>query len=165
MDKGAFDRRDVVNLMVAAGAIGLPGTRTFSPIAAHAAEAVAYDPNGRFDLAVSEVELRRNSAGRILIARIYQPKGPGPFPTVLDLHGGVGHRNDRSAEEQMDRAVRSSGQLVVAVARTIAPAAPYPASEQNDNHTVRWPKAHEASGSGDVFKIGIYGSSSGSHVA
>ena len=29
MDKDAFDRRDVVNLMVAAGAIGLPGTRTF----------------------------------------------------------------------------------------------------------------------------------------
>src|SRR5262249_4916009 len=103
MDKGAFDRRDVVNLMVAAGAIGLPGTRTFSPNAAHAAGAVAYDPNGRFDLAVSEVELRRNSAGRVLMARIYQPQGPGPFPTVLDLHGGAWNRKDRFAEEPMDR--------------------------------------------------------------
>src|SRR6516165_9632842 len=51
--------------------------------------APAYNPAARFDLAVSEVEFRRNSAGRMLMARIYQPKGPGPFPTVLDLHGGA----------------------------------------------------------------------------
>ena len=165
MDKGAFGRRDVVNLMVAAGAIGLPGTRTFSPNAAHAAGAVAYNPNGRFDLAVSEVELRRNSAGRILMARIYQPEGPGPFPTVLDLHGGAWNRKDRFAEEPMDRALASSGLLVVAVDLTIAPEAPYPASVQDANYSVRWLKANGARWNGDVSKIGIYGSSSGGHVA
>lgn len=90
MDKGAFDRRDVVNLMVAAGAIGLPGTRTFSPNAAHAAGAVAYDPNGRFDLSVSEVELRRNSAGRVLMARIYQPQGLDLFPLSSICTAGRG---------------------------------------------------------------------------
>ena len=165
MDTGAFDRRDVVNLMVAAGAIGLPGTRAFSPNAAHAAGALAYNPNGRFDLAVSEVELRRNSAGRILMARIYQPQGPGPFPTVLDLHGGAWNRKDRFAEEPMDRALASSGLLVVAVDLTIAPEAPYPACVQDANYSVRWLKANGARWNGDVSKIGIYGSSSGGHVA
>ena len=29
------------------------------------------------------------AAGRVLMARVYQPKGTGPFPTVLDLHGGA----------------------------------------------------------------------------
>jgi poly(3-hydroxybutyrate) depolymerase len=47
--------------------------------------------------------LRRNNAGRMLMARIYQPKGQGPFPTVLDLHGGARNQKDRFAEEPMDR--------------------------------------------------------------
>ena len=87
----------------------------------------AYNPAARFDLAVSEVKLRRNSAGRMLMARIYQPKGPGPFQTVLDLHGDAWNRKDRFAEEPMDRALAASGLLVVAVDMTVAPEAPYPA--------------------------------------
>ena len=42
--------------------------------------ATAYDPVAHFDIKVSEVELRSNKAGRSLMARIYQPAGPGPFP-------------------------------------------------------------------------------------
>src|SRR5262249_10352387 len=89
LNKDTFDRRDVLQLMAAVGATGLPAVSAFWPSAVHAAGAPAYSPAARFDLAVSEVELRRNSAGRMLMARIYQPKGPGPFPTVLDLHGGA----------------------------------------------------------------------------
>src|SRR5260370_21307747 len=87
MNNGTSARRDVLKRMAAAGAIGLPAAGTVWP-SAEAAGTPAYDPNGRFDLAVSEVELRRNPAGRMLMARIYQPKGAGPFPTVLDLHAG-----------------------------------------------------------------------------
>jgi hypothetical protein len=57
----------------------------------------------KFEITVSEVEMRRNSAGRMLKARLYQPKGLGPFPTVLDLHGGAWNAKDRTAEEPMDR--------------------------------------------------------------
>ena len=89
MNRGTFFRRHFLKLMAAAGAIGLPAVRPFSPRVSHARGAPAYDPAARFDLAVCEVEFRRNSAGRMLMARIYQPKGPGPFPTVLDLHGGA----------------------------------------------------------------------------
>src|SRR5262249_20593824 len=133
LNKGTFVRRDVLELMVAAGATGLAAVRTFWPSTAHAAGASAYSPAARFDLAVSEVELRRHSAGRMLMARIYQPKGPGPFPTVLDLHGGAWNRKDRFAEEPMDRALASSGLLVVAVDLTVAPEAPYPACVQDAN--------------------------------
>ena len=125
----------------------------------------AYDPAARFDLAVSDVELRRNSAGRLLMARIYQPKGPGPFPAVLDLHGGGWNRKDRLAEEPMDRALAASGLLVVAVDLTLAPEAPYPACIQDANYAVRWLKANAATWNGDAAKIGVYASSSGGHVA
>src|SRR6185436_2691619 len=125
----------------------------------------AYDPGARFELAVSEVELRRNTAGRMLMARIYQPTGAGPFPTVLDLHGGAWNAKDRKAEEPMDRALAASGVLVVAIDLTLAPAAPYPACVQDANYGVRWLKANAVRWNADASTVGIYGSSSGGHVA
>ena len=65
----------------------------------------------------------------------------------------------------MDRALAASGLLVVAVDLTLAPEAPYPACVQDANYAVRWLKAKAASWNGDVSKIGLYGSSSGGHVA
>lgn len=124
-----------------------------------------YDPNARFDLVVSDVALRCNPAGRMLMARIYQPDGPGPFPAVLDLHGGAWSRKDRLAEEPMDRALASSGLLVVAVDLTLAGEAPYPACVQDAHYAVRWLKANAARWNGDFARLGIYGSSSGGHVA
>ena len=148
-------RRDVLKGAAAAGVVGLP-------TAGHAA---AYDPSARFELVVSEVELRRNAAGRMLMARIYQPKGAGLFPTVLDLHGGAWNRKNRFAEEPMDRALAASGLLVVAVDLTIAHEAPYPACIQDANWSARWLKANAARWNGNVVKLGVYGSSSGGHVA
>src|ERR1700752_3189254 len=92
-------RRDVLKGAAAAGVVGFP-----TP--GHAA---AYDPSAPFELAVSELELRRNAAGRMLMARVYQPKGPGPFPTVLDLHGGAWEAKDRHAEEPQERALPARG--------------------------------------------------------
>ena len=119
----------------------------------------------RFELAVSEVEYRRTTAGRALKARIYQPVGAGPFPTVLDLHGGAWNTKNRGAEEPMDRAIAASGVLVVAVDLTLAPEAPYPACVQDANYAVRWLKSNAATWKGEGSRIGVYGSSSGGHVA
>jgi acetyl esterase/lipase len=150
--------------MAAAGATGL-AAGTLAQGAAHAAGAPAYNPDARFELAVSEVEVRRNAAGRMLMARIYQPQGTGPFPTVIDLHGGAWNRKDRLAEQPMDRALAASGLLVVAVDLTLAPEAPYPACVQDANYAVRWLKANAARWKGDISRLGVYGSSSGGHVA
>ena len=125
----------------------------------------AYDPTAKLEITVSEVEMRRNSAGRMLIARIYQPKGAGPFPTVLDLHGGAWNAKDRHAEEPMDRSLASSGLLVVAIDMTLAHEAPYPACVQDANYGVRWLKSKAATWNGDPSKLGLYGSSSGGQVA
>ena len=48
---------------------------------------------------------------------------------------------------------------------TLAPEAPYPASVQDANFAVRWLKSKAATWNGDGSKIGVYGSSSGGHVA
>ena len=163
MARDRLDRRNVVKLMAAAGA-AVPVLRGLWPGAAHAAAPI-YDPAAKFELQVKEVEFRRNAAGRMLMARIYQPKGSGPFPVVLDLHGGAWNNKDRHAEEPMDRALAASGLLVVAIDMTLAPEAPYPACVQDANYGVRWLKANAATWNGDASKLGIYGSSSGGHVA
>jgi acetyl esterase len=153
-----IQRRSFLKTVAAMGAAGVAGLR---PSAAGA----AYDPKAKFELKVSEVPLRRNAKGRQLMARIYQPQGKGPFPTVLDLHGGAWNRKDRFAEEPMDRAIASSGVLVVAIDMTIAPEAPYPACVQDANYGLRWLKWKAAGWNGDPSRIGVYGSSSGGHVA
>jgi acetyl esterase/lipase len=125
----------------------------------------AYDPAARLELKVSEVEFRRAASGRMLMARVYQPHGVGPFPTLLDLHGGAWNTKDRLANEPMDRAVAASGVLVVAIDMTLAPEAPYPASVQDANCGVRWLKARAAEWNGEAGSLGVLGSSSGGHVA
>jgi acetyl esterase/lipase len=127
--------------------------------------AASYNPAAKIGVKVSEVEYRRTKAGRQLMARIYEPAGTGPFPTVLDLHGGAWNAKDRKAEEPMDRAIAESGVLVVAVDLTLAPESPYPACVQDANYAVRWLKTKAASWNGNPAKIGVYGSSSGGHVA
>ncbi len=164
-------RRDFLKT-VALGAFGLPAA--FATLRAPAAAsanierglaAPAYNPGANFEVKVTEVEFRRTSAGRTLMARVYQPVGTGPFPAILDLHGGAWNAKDRHAEEPMDRAIASSGVLVVAIDLTLAPEAPYPACIQDANYGVRWLKWKAASWKGDATKIGVYGSSSGGHVA
>jgi len=161
MDQHSFGRRSFLKKVTALTAAGVPVVAGLSSRPALA----AYDPAAKFDLKVSEVEFRRNAAGRMLMARIYQPQGAGPFPTLLDLHGGAWNRKDRLAEEPMDRAIAASGVLVVAIDMTVAPEAPYPACVQDANYGVRWLKSKASGWNGDAAKIGVFGSSSGGHVA
>ena len=62
---------------------------------------VAYDPLGQYEIKVWDVEYRRDPV-RTLMARIYQPQGPGPFPTLLDVHGGAWNDQDRTANAPVD---------------------------------------------------------------
>ena len=150
-------RRIVLKGMTAMAAASVPGIA--------AAKAKPYDPKAKFELKVSEVPFRKNAAGRQLMARIYQPVGAGPFPVVLDLHGGAWQRKDRKAEEPMDRAIAASGVLVVAIDMTLSKEAPYPACIQDASYGIRWLKTKAAEWKGDAATLGLYGSSSGGHVA
>ena len=123
---------------------------------------VAYDPLGRFEIKVWDTEFRRTPA-RQLMARVYQPQGDGPFPALLDLHGGAWNNQDRTANAPMDESLARSGILVVAIDLTRAPEAPYPASVQDANYGVRWLKTKAREWNGDPATVAALGSSSGGH--
>src|SRR2546423_14010464 len=151
-------RRTVLKGMTAMAAASVTGI-------AAAKNKAGYDPKAKFELKVSEVPFRKNSAGRQLMARIYQPAGTGPFPVVLDLHGGAWQRKDRTAEEPMDRAIAASGVLVVAIDMTLSGEAPYPACVQDASYGVRWLKTVAPQWKGDPATLGVYRSPSGGHLA
>src|SRR5882724_3278527 len=149
-------RRTILKGMTAMAAAGVSGIATAKS---------GYDPKAKFELKVSKVPFRKNAKGRQLMARIYQPVGTGPFPVVLDLHGGAWQRKDRTAEEPMDRAIAASGVLVVAIDMTLSGEAPYPACIQDASYGIRWLKVRAKEWKGDALTLGLYGSSSGGHVA
>ena len=149
-------RRQFLKTVTALGAAGLAGRAS--------AARVAYDPAAKFALKITDVPFRRTAAGRELMARVYQPEGVGPFPVLLDLHGGGWYRKDRFANEPMDRAIAARGMLVAAVDLRLSDEAPYPASVQDANYGVRWLKARAAEWKGDASTLGVLGSSSGGHI-
>jgi acetyl esterase len=124
--------------------------------------AVTYNPSSKFEIKSWDVDFRR-APKRTLMARIYQPQGDGPFPALLDLHGGAWNNQDRTANAMMDESLARSGILVVAIDLTRAPEAPYPASVQDANYGVRWLKAKAGEWKGDPATVGALGSSSGGH--
>ena len=124
--------------------------------------ATAYDPAKHYEIKVWDVEFRRDPV-RTLMARIYQPQGNGPFPALLDLHGGAWNNQDRTANAPMDESLAASGLLVVAIDLRRAPEAPYPASVQDANYGVRWLKAKARELNCDPASVGALGSSSGGH--
>ena len=122
-----------------------------------------YNPARNLDVQVHEVEYR-NDGKESWMVTIFQPQGDGPFPALLDVHGGAWNRGDRSADEVMNRALAASGIVVAAVDFRLAPAHPYPAQVQDVNLAIRWLKAHAAEFNADPATVGGMGCSSGGHT-
>jgi hypothetical protein len=78
--------------------------------------------------------------------------------------GGGWNYKDRYANEPMDRAIASSGVLVVAIDMTLAGEAPYPASVQDAHYGMRWLKWKAPQWNGEPSSVGVFGSSTGGHI-
>jgi len=119
------------------------------------------ETNGKFEVDERDVEYQ-SLAGKQWLVRIYQPKGTGPFPTIVDVHGGAWHNGDRTNNAGIDRVLAARGILVAAVDFRQPPEAGYPASICDVNLAVRWLKAHAAEFNGTTT-VGAFGNSSGGH--
>jgi acetyl esterase len=119
------------------------------------------ETNGKFEIDERDVEYQKQ-AGKPWRLRIYQPKGAGPFPTIVDVHGGAWHNGDRTNNAGIDRALAAKGILVAAVDFRQPPEAGYPASVCDINLAIRWLKAHAAEFNGTTV-VGAFGNSSGGH--
>jgi acetyl esterase/lipase len=120
---------------------------------------VAYNPEHKCEISVKELEYQDG-----LAVRVYQPVGEGPFPALVDVHGGVWTNADRTQNEVMDRALSESGIVIAAVDFRQAPDNPYPAQVADVNLATRWLKSRAADFNADPNTVGGIGSSSGGHT-
>ena len=117
--------------------------------------------NTKYEVDERDIEYQR-IAGKPWLVRIYQPRGTGPCPTIIDVHGGAWHNGDRLNNAGIDRELASRGILVAAVEFRQPPEAGYPASVCDVNLATRWLKAHAAEFKGTT-RVGAFGNSSGGH--
>jgi acetyl esterase len=98
-----------------------------------------------------------------LLARLYRPSGPGPFPAVVGVHGGAWTGGDRLNNALLDDAIAAAGAVVLALDFRLAPASPYPAAVADINFGIRWLKANATHLASRPEWVGAVGSSSGAH--
>ena len=118
----------------------------------------------RYEIDVSDVEYIRHG-DKPLLARIYKPRGTGPFPLIIDLHGGAWNNKDRLSDAGQDEPMAKSGMVVVSLDFRMPPQASYPASLADVNFAIRWCKARAAEFGSRPDMVGILGVSSGGHQA
>src|SRR4030081_133291 len=97
--------------------------------------------NVAFEVDVKDVEYQRQD-DKPWLARVYRPIGQGPFPTVLDVHGGAWNNGDRTNDTVMNRGLAAQGILTGAIDSRQPPEAGYPASVCDMNLGIRWLKVH-----------------------
>ncbi|HXS40192.1 MAG TPA: alpha/beta hydrolase [Stellaceae bacterium] len=114
------------------------------------------------DVRIEEVAYL-DHGGRKLLAQLYRPSGPGPFPGIVEVHGGAWTRNDRLTNTAIHMPLAKSGAFVMAIDFRMPPEAQYPASICDVNFAVRWLKHHASDFRLRPELIGGLGTSSGGH--
>jgi acetyl esterase len=122
-----------------------------------------YDPRRTFEVRSTDVEYRREGAEQWL-ARVYQPQGQGPFPAILEVHGGAWNRGDRLQNAPMVEALAASGVVVASIDFRLGTHSPYPASIADVNYATRWLKRHASDFGAVADGLGALGYSSGGHM-
>jgi acetyl esterase len=113
---------------------------------------------------VDDVEYLRHG-DKPLLARVFKPRGAGPFPALVECHGGAWCLSDRLTEKPRHEYMASHGIVSIALDFRSGNEASYPASVQDINYAVRWAKAHARELKTRPDLIGISGQSSGGHLA
>jgi acetyl esterase/lipase len=117
-----------------------------------------------YDVDITDVEYLRHG-DTPLLARLFKPRGSGPFPIMVELHGGAWVRGDRLNGNAANEALAKHGVIVAALDFRVPPVAPYPASMADIHYGIRWCKTQAASWNGRTDWIGSMGTSSGAHQA
>ena len=115
------------------------------------------------EITIEDIEYLRHG-DRAMKLRLIRPEGKGPFPVVVDLHGGAWNKGDLSECQSRDEYLAKRG--IAGAALDFRHAADgYPTSLADINYAVRWLKANAKDLRLDPERLGITGQSSGGHLA
>jgi acetyl esterase/lipase len=117
-----------------------------------------------YEIDVEDVEYLRHG-DTPLLARLFKPRGAGPFPAVVELHGGAWCLGDRLQDTTINEQLARSGILVAALDFRVPPAASYPGSAMDINYGIRWLKTQATALGSRPEMVCSFGISSGGHLA
>lgn len=117
----------------------------------------------RFEFSTEDVDYLVHG-GVALRARLFRPAGSGPFPAVIDLHGGAWAAGDLTECAVRDEVLARAGLFVAAINFRHAGDG-YLAAMADINYAVRWIKSHAVAFGIDPQRVGLAGQSSGGHLA
>jgi acetyl esterase/lipase len=117
-----------------------------------------------YEIESRDVEYLRHG-DKPLLARLYTPRGDGPFPMIVEVHGGAWIREDRLKDAVINEPLAKSGVVVASLEFRMPPDASYPASMADINYAVRWLKSQAKTFRGNAQRVGLMGTSSGSQQA
>jgi acetyl esterase len=113
---------------------------------------------------VQDVEYLRHG-DKPLLARVFKPRGDGPFPALVDLHGGAWCNANRMTDKLRHEMLAGHGVTVVSLDWRVAREGAYPKALADINYAIRWVKAHAKDLKTRPDLVGISGQSSGGHLA
>ncbi len=110
-----------------------------------------------------EIEYLRHG-DRAMMLRVYRPSGTGPFPVVIDLHGGAWSKGTLEECKARDEVMAQHGILAVGLDFRDGDSG-YPSALIDINYAVRWVKANAAKLNTRPDWVSLTGQSSGGHLA
>jgi acetyl esterase/lipase len=119
-------------------------------------------PNGIFEVETHDMECRRPD-GSAMLVRVARPKGVGPFPAIIDIHGGGWVMGDRKQNALIDDYLAARGVIVAAPEFRMPPEGAYPVSISDVHLAIRWQKANAVVLGSRPDMVGGLGTSSGGH--
>ena len=117
-----------------------------------------------YEVEIEDVEYLRHG-DKPFLARLFKPQGTGPFPVMVELHGGAWVNGTRENGNLGNEALAKNGVIVAALDFRVPPEASYPASLADIHYGIRWCKTQAEGWNGISDKVGAMGTSSGAHQA
>src|SRR6516225_8199 len=99
-----------------------------------------------------------------LLARYYRPEGTGPFPAVLEVHGGAWTSGDRLNNVAIGEYLAARGIVVLSIDFRMPPAVRYPETVADVNFGIRFLKTNAGRFATRIDLVGGLGTSSGGHL-
>jgi len=106
-----------------------------------------------------EVELRSG-----LHADVAVPKGAGPFPVVVYLHGGGWVTGSPQSHRKLGMQFAEAGFLTINVDYRLAPEHPFPAGLDDCVFAIKWAGENAKKWGGDANRIAVGGDSAGGNL-
>ena len=102
--------------------------------------------------------------GKKLKLNVFVPKGDGPFPAVLVVHGGAWRAGSRTQLTMYAKSLARRGFSCFAINYRLAPKHKSPAQIEDCRDAVRWIRRNAADYRTDPGRIGAIGYSAGGHL-